>query len=103
MTKENRFYREKDNINPEHYTQGGLEVFDILKAKLTSEELEGFCKGNIIKYLFREKYKNGFECLLKCHWYLTKLIIGRYNRMNIHDQKKYHEYVSQMQSNKTTG
>jgi len=100
MTKDNRFYKQKDNINPEHYTQGGLEVFDILKAKLTSEELEGFCKGNIIKYLFREKYKNGFECLLKCHWHLTSLIEVRYNSLDNNQREQYEQKMRKVSGSK---
>lgn len=42
---------------PNHYTVGGLEVKEILKAKLTPEEYRGYCKGNIIKYLMRAEHK----------------------------------------------
>ncbi len=63
-----------DNINPEHY-KGEIETFDYLADKLTKEELEGFCKGNIIKYVTREKKKGGVEDLNKSSWYLNKLII----------------------------
>lgn len=42
---------------PNHYAVGGLEVKDILKAKLTQEEYRGYCKGNIIKYLMRAEHK----------------------------------------------
>lgn len=40
-----------------HYMNGGLEVIDILRAKLTTEEYRGFCLGNALKYLFRYKFK----------------------------------------------
>tara|TARA_R110002153_G_scaffold257748_1_gene417030 strand:- start:6 stop:323 length:318 start_codon:yes stop_codon:yes gene_type:complete len=61
-------------INPNHYKIGGVEVFDFLKAKLTLEELNGFCKGNIIKYITRANHKNGIEDIKKAQWYLDKLI-----------------------------
>ena len=61
-------------INPNHYKTGGIEVFDFMKAKLTPEELSGFCKGNIIKYITRANHKNGIEDLKKAQWYLDKLI-----------------------------
>lgn len=64
----------KSNINPNHYKSGGLETFEILEAKLTKEELKGFCKGNIIKYITRSELKNGKEDLQKAEWYLDKLI-----------------------------
>ena len=90
----------KDNINPDHYKTGGLETWDILRAKLTPEEIEGFAKGNVFKYLSREKSKNGFECLLKCHWYLTSLIEIRYNSLPQTEKDKYAEKLRKMQESK---
>lgn len=64
-----------DNVKaPQHYKQGGLEVKTILKKKLTKEEFAGFCKGNILKYIFRARYKNGKEDLQKAQVYLKWLI-----------------------------
>lgn len=63
-----------DNINPAHYQQGGIETFDYIRAKLTSHELDGYLKGNIIKYVSRERLKNGTEDLKKAQWYLDKLV-----------------------------
>ena len=59
---------------PSHYTSGGLEVKTILKKKLTPEEVKGFCKGNILKYVFRAEYKNGVEDYRKAAQYLKWLI-----------------------------
>jgi hypothetical protein len=59
--------------NPEHY-KGAIETFDYLKDKLSPEELAGFCKGNIIKYISRESKKGGVVDLTKAKWYLDKLI-----------------------------
>ena len=64
----------EDKINPEHYTGGGIETFDYMKAKLTSQELEGFLKGNILKYITRANLKNGKEDYKKAQWYLNKLV-----------------------------
>jgi hypothetical protein len=63
----------KDNINPDHYKVGGIEVWDYLEAKLTKEELIGFCKANIIKYTSREGHKGGIEDVKKMVWYANKL------------------------------
>jgi len=63
----------EDKINPDHY-KGNIETFDYLKDKLSPEELVGFCKGNIIKYVTRESKKCGVEDLKKAKWYLDKLI-----------------------------
>ena len=43
--------------SPNHYTIGGIEVKDILKAKLSPEEYRGYCKGNVMKYLMRAEHK----------------------------------------------
>ena len=64
----------KDNINPEHYKAGKIEVIEIMKDQLSAEEFKGFCKGLIIKYLCRADRKNGLEDYKKAQWYLNKLI-----------------------------
>lgn len=64
-----------DAVNaPKHYTYGGIETIDYLKAKLSKDQFEGFLIGNVIKYTIRFKHKNGKEDLQKAHWYLNKLI-----------------------------
>ena len=43
-----------DNIkHPAHYTDGGIETIDFIRAKLTPEEFAGYCKGNALKYISR--------------------------------------------------
>lgn len=70
-----RLVENHDVVNsPKHYTNGELEVIDILQDKLTSQEFEGFLKGNILKYTFREGIKNGTEDMKKGAWYMSKLI-----------------------------
>lgn len=61
--------------NPNHYAVGGLEVKDILKAKLTPEEYRGYCKGNIIKYLMRAEHKgNPVQDYAKANQYSQWLV-----------------------------
>lgn len=43
--------------HPPHYTAGGIEALDVLRAKLTPEEYRGYLKGNILKYLLRANFK----------------------------------------------
>ena len=51
--------KENDMVdNPEHYTFGGIETVDYLKAKLTKEEFVGWCRGNALKYLSRAGHKD---------------------------------------------
>jgi hypothetical protein len=64
-----------DNVNhPSHYGQGSIECIDYIKDFLTEEELIGYYRGNIAKYLHRWRYKNGLEDLRKAKWYLEALI-----------------------------
>lgn len=64
-----------DPINsPSHYTKGGIETIDYMKAKMSPEQFIGYLVGNCHKYLSRFQDKNGLEDLKKCAWYLDKLI-----------------------------
>ena len=61
----------KDNIQqPIHYTTGPIECIDAIRSALTPEEFRGYCKGNILKYTWREKLKGGDEDLKKALQYL---------------------------------
>lgn len=67
--------QEHDPVNsPAHYTQGGIETLDILRAKMNTEQFKGFLRGNVIKYITRYEDKNGVEDLKKAEFYLQKLI-----------------------------
>ena len=59
--------------NPPHYNKSGIETIDAIKA-MTDTGYEYYLQGNIMKYLWRYKYKNGLEDLHKAQWYLNKLI-----------------------------
>lgn len=63
-----------DQINPDHYRQGGIECIDAIEAALTPEEFRGYCKGNIIKYTWRERYKGETVSLSKARWYINRLL-----------------------------
>lgn len=61
--------------SPDHYTAGGIEVIDYLKAKLTPEEYRGFLRGNALKYLSRAGLKGGaLTDYRKGMWYLEQLV-----------------------------
>ena len=59
--------------NPSHYNQAGVEAIDAIRAA-TGEGFEYYLQGNILKYLWRYRYKNGVEDLKKAEWYLKVLI-----------------------------
>jgi len=53
----------KEDVNdmvhePTHYTSGGIETIDYIKAKLTLEQYEGFLLGNVLKYTSRAGKKD---------------------------------------------
>ena len=63
-----------DAVNhPPHYRQGGIECIDAIRAALTDEEFRGYCKGNVLKYVWRERHKGGTESLKKAQWYMGRL------------------------------
>ena len=48
-----------DLINhPPHYTVGGIETIDFMRAKSTPEEFMGHLRLTVIKYLSRTGYKD---------------------------------------------
>jgi hypothetical protein len=59
---------------PNHYTVGGIETIDYIRAKLTVEELRGYYRGNLLKYLSRARHKDGLQDYKKAQVYLTWLI-----------------------------
>lgn len=67
---------EHDPVNrPSHYTTGGIECIDAIKASMSTEAFLGFLKGNVQKYMWRyEKKVAPVEDLKKAQWYLSKLI-----------------------------
>ena len=61
--------------NPAHYTVGGIETIDYIKAKLTPEEFVGYPKGNVIKYTSRAgKKQDTIQDLEKAQWYMNRQI-----------------------------
>ena len=68
-----------DSVNhPSHYTDGKIECIDAIESSMSKEAFKGYCKGNIIKYLWRYEHKGGVESLKKAMWYIDKLteVIG---------------------------
>tara|TARA_R110002153_G_scaffold32909_1_gene99486 strand:+ start:1312 stop:1557 length:246 start_codon:yes stop_codon:yes gene_type:complete len=60
---------------PRHYNNGSVECIDAIRAALGDEGFQAYCQGNVLKYLWRHKYKGKpVEDLHKCSWYLQRLI-----------------------------
>ena len=62
-----------DMVNsPPHYTDGGIECIDYIRAKLSSEEYRGYLQGNLLKYASRIG-KKGSDDAGKAAWYAHRL------------------------------
>ena len=71
--KENNMAKQDMVNSPIHYNKAGIETIDALEAMLV-DGFDYYLQGNIVKYLWRFRYKNGVEDLKKAQWYLNKLI-----------------------------
>jgi hypothetical protein len=61
--------------NPSHYNRKGVEAIDAIEASMSKEEFQGYLKGNVMKYIWRYRYKaKPLEDLKKAEWYLKRLI-----------------------------
>lgn len=64
-----------DTVNhPDHYTRGGIECIAAIRASMTPDGFMDYCKGNVLKYLWRWRNKGGVEDLKKARVYLNWLI-----------------------------
>jgi hypothetical protein len=69
----------QDNVK--HYNVGSIETIDYIKAKLSKQELIGYLRGNVIKYLSRANYKDSaIEDYSKALVYLQWLIQEQSNK-----------------------
>lgn len=62
--------------HPKHYALQGLEPYeavDLIKSS-TGNGFEGYCIGNVLKYVIRYKNKNGIEDLKKARVHLNWVI-----------------------------
>ncbi len=75
--KEKQAMKQSDNLDmvnhPPHYNKAGIETIEAIKA-MTDGGFEYYLQGNIMKYLWRYRYKNGAEDLKKAQWYLEELV-----------------------------
>lgn len=59
---------------PAHYHKNGIDVIGFSELQFSQEELKGFHRMNVLKYVTRYDRKNGLEDLKKAAFYLNKLI-----------------------------
>ena len=63
-----------DVDSPFHYNNGNIECINAIEAASTKEEFEGYLRANVLKYVWRFRYKDNIKDLRKAKWYLEKLI-----------------------------
>ena len=76
MQAAHEFSDHEDMVNsPNHYASSNIECIDAIQASMTLEAFRGYCKGAVLKYLWRyERKGKPLEDLRKAQWYNKKLI-----------------------------
>lgn len=65
----------EDIVNkPNHYHKGGIDPIGYGEQQFSNEEMKGFYRMNVIKYVSRYDKKNGAQDLFKAQFYIKKLI-----------------------------
>lgn len=68
-------HKKLDMVNkPAHYNQGNIETIDAIEESMSPEGFQDYCKGNVMKYIWRWRDKGGVEDLKKAQWYLARCI-----------------------------
>lgn len=62
-------------LNPDYYHTGSIDVIRYAEENFETDELKGFYRLNIFKYVTRYDKKNGIEDLQKANDYLQRLIV----------------------------
>ena len=63
--------------HPVHYklNENGIECIDAIEATMDFYSFQEYCRGTVMKYLWRCNYKNNkLKDLKKASWYLNKII-----------------------------
>jgi len=69
----------QDEVNrPPHYTQGGVECIDAVRAALGDAGYEAFLRGTVLRYLWRMPHKGlPTQDAEKALFYLRELVLLR--------------------------
>lgn len=71
--KELKEMSESNANHPAYYIHGDVECYDAMEAAMPVEQVKGFYKGCIFKYLWREEDKDGLKDLEKLKNYAIRL------------------------------
>lgn len=69
------FAKVADSVeHPAHYTQNGIECIEAIRASMSKDGFIDYCKGNVLKYIWRWRDKGGVQDLRKAQVYLGWMI-----------------------------
>ena len=75
MSKFNQATEDRETyIVPNHYCMGKYQIIDILEDQMSFNQMAGFCKGLIIKYLMRVTPENRIRNFKKTKYYLDEWV-----------------------------
>lgn len=78
-SKKNKEQFDSTVSHPNHYASDtGLECYKAIRAMLGREGFIAYCQGNIVKYMWRWKQKNGEEDLHKALEYAKAMVDPEY-------------------------
>tara|TARA_Y100000114_G_C11571900_1_gene236819 strand:- start:49 stop:441 length:393 start_codon:yes stop_codon:yes gene_type:complete len=60
--------------NPDHYNLGSIECIEAIRESMSKEAFMGFCKGNVLKYVWRYELKGGGQDLKKAKQYIDYML-----------------------------
>lgn len=72
--EEDTIVNTRDVARQSHYTSSAIQPITFMEANFSHDEMVGFLKGNVIKYLCRYDHKDGVKDLRKARVYLDWLI-----------------------------
>lgn len=102
--KENKMKEQTNEVNhPEHYTSGDIECIDAIQSALTPEEFRGYIKGNVLKYIWRERNKGNDKDLKKARWYLNRLLISYQPKRQIEKNREWAEMMRKLEEEENNG
>lgn len=67
-------FSQGNEVKPNHYHKGGIDLFEFYKRQGRIEELKGFCQVSASKYVLRYKEKGGITDLKKAIECIKELI-----------------------------
>lgn len=66
-------YEDMVNHPPHYQSDNGIECIDAIRAALGKDGFISYCRGNVMKYLWRDKTDN-LEDYKKAQWYLNRML-----------------------------